>query len=106
MTSAWAATPLAASADPALKPIQPNHRMPVPNTVNGRLCGGIGSVPCPRRLPITATIASDAIPALMWIAAPPAKSRAPISKIHPPVSHTQWATGEYTSTDQIAMNTA
>ena len=39
---AWAATPLAASAEPALKPTQPNHRMPVPSIVSGRLCGGIG----------------------------------------------------------------
>src|SRR5215471_2736360 len=40
---AWDATPLAASAEPALNPAQPNHRMPVPSTVSGRLWGGIGS---------------------------------------------------------------
>ena len=39
---AWAATPFAASAEPALKPAQPNQRMPVPIIVSGRLCGGIG----------------------------------------------------------------
>ena len=39
---ATAATPLAASAEPPLKPAQPNHRMPVPIIVIGRLCGGIG----------------------------------------------------------------
>ena len=39
---AWAATPSAASAEPALNPAQPNHRMPVPSTVIGRLWGGIG----------------------------------------------------------------
>ena len=39
---ATAATPLAASAEPALNPAQPNHRMPVPIIVIGRLCGGIG----------------------------------------------------------------
>ena len=38
---AWPATPSAASADPALNPAQPNHRMPVPSTVMGRLCGGM-----------------------------------------------------------------
>ena len=32
------------AAEPALKPNQPNHRMPVPSSVNGRLCGGIGVV--------------------------------------------------------------
>jgi hypothetical protein len=40
---ACAATPLAANAEPALKPAQPNHSMPVPNIVKGRLCGGMGS---------------------------------------------------------------
>src|SRR5688500_13144052 len=39
---AWAATPLAPSAEPALNPNHPNHRMPVPISVHGRLCGGIG----------------------------------------------------------------
>jgi hypothetical protein len=39
---AWPAMPSAASAEPALNPAQPNHRMPVPSTVIGRLCGGIG----------------------------------------------------------------
>ena len=41
--NACAATPLAASAEPALKPNQPNHRMPVPSNVSGSECGGIGS---------------------------------------------------------------
>ena len=93
LTSAWAATPLAARDEPALKPIQPNHKMPVPSMVSGRLCGGIGSEPCPLRLPITSTTASAATPALMWIAAPPAKSSAPVSKIHPFGLKTQRATG-------------
>src|ERR1051325_8213707 len=39
---ACAASPLAASALPALKPNQPNHRRLAPSTVKGRLCGGIG----------------------------------------------------------------
>ena len=43
LMSAWAASPLAPSAEPALKPNQPNHRMPVPMSVQGRLCGGIGA---------------------------------------------------------------
>ena len=42
LAMAWAATPLAARAEPALKPVQPNQRMPVPRIVNGRLWGGIG----------------------------------------------------------------
>ena len=41
--TAWAATPLAASAEPALKPNQPNHRMPVPSSVSGSEWGGMAS---------------------------------------------------------------
>ena len=44
--------------------------------------------------------ARAAIPALMWIAVPPAKSRAPRLKSQPAGPNTQWATGEYTSIDQ------
>src|ERR671922_1017475 len=39
---ALAASPLASSALPALKPNQPNHSRPAPITVMGRLCGCIG----------------------------------------------------------------
>ena len=39
---ATAATPLAASAEPLLKPAHPNHRIPVPIIVIGRLWGCIG----------------------------------------------------------------
>src|SRR5215831_3624479 len=42
VVKACPARPLAASALPALKPNQPNHRSPAPITVSGRLCGGIG----------------------------------------------------------------
>jgi hypothetical protein len=38
--NACTAWPLAASAEPALKPNQPNHRMPVPIITSGMLCGG------------------------------------------------------------------
>src|SRR4051812_47832320 len=40
--NACAAMPLAASAEPALKPNQPNHSRPVPSRVKGRECGGVG----------------------------------------------------------------
>src|SRR5689334_210226 len=39
--NACAATPFAASAEPALNPNQPNQRMPVPSSVSGSECGGI-----------------------------------------------------------------
>src|SRR2546429_7548906 len=49
--NALAASPLASSALPALKPNQPNHSSPAPITVIGRLCGCIGWGPQPRPPP-------------------------------------------------------
>src|SRR3954469_22672245 len=46
---AFAATPSAATALPALKPYQPTHSMPVPTEHSTMLCGGIGSLGKPRR---------------------------------------------------------
>src|SRR6185437_16644654 len=48
---ALAATTSAATALPALKPYQPTHSMPVPIAQSTMLCGGIGSLGKPRRLP-------------------------------------------------------
>jgi len=45
------ASGLALSALPALNPNQPVQRRPAPIMQRGRLCGGIGSLPRPRRLP-------------------------------------------------------
>ena len=39
LTNACAAMPLAASAEPPLKPNQPNHRRPVPRATKAMLCG-------------------------------------------------------------------
>ena len=93
---ACAARPFAPSADPALKPNQPNQRMPVPMSVSGSECGGIACFGQPRRLPNTSTTASAAMPALMWTTVPPAKSRAPRRNSQPLGENTQCATGEYT----------
>src|SRR3989442_7031297 len=41
-TNASAAVPFAASADPALKPNQPNHSRPAPIRTSGTLCGDSG----------------------------------------------------------------
>src|SRR5918999_2464792 len=79
-----AASPLAARALPALKPNQPNHRMPAPSMVKVRLWGAKWLSPKPLLLPINSAAASAAMPALMWTTVPPAKSRAPSSRIHPP----------------------
>ncbi len=51
-TNALTARPFAWSADPALKPNQPTHNNHAPITVNGKLCGAVGSTPYPRRLPM------------------------------------------------------
>src|SRR5690242_4094480 len=75
-----------ASAEPALKPNQPNHSRAAPSSTNGRLCGRMGSRGQPRRLPSTRQSARPAAPALMWTAVPPAKSSAPsLLTIQPPV---------------------
>jgi hypothetical protein len=42
---AMPAVPSAASSDPALNPNQPTHSIEAPMTVNGTLCGGVGSLP-------------------------------------------------------------
>src|SRR5438270_8868898 len=49
--NASAAEPFASSAEPALKPNQPNHRSDAPIMVMVRLCGVIASRPQPIRLP-------------------------------------------------------
>ena len=102
--NACAAMPFAASAEPALKPNQPNHRMPVPSNVRGSECGGDGWLGQPRRRPITITATSAAIPALMWTTVPPAKSSAPRRNSHPAGENTQCATGVYTSSAHSPTN--
>src|SRR5712692_11903630 len=51
VVNALAAMTSAATALPALKPYQPTHNMPVPIMHKTMLCGGIGSLPKPIRLP-------------------------------------------------------
>ena len=93
---------LAPSAEPALKPNQPNHSSAAPSMTSVRLCGRIGTFPNPRRGPSTRQSASAAAPALMWIAVPPAKSIAlmelamkpPFSAVPPSKENTQCAAGK------------
>ncbi len=49
--NAKAAMPLAALAEPALKPNQPIYKMDAPVNTIGRLCGLNASLPKPARLP-------------------------------------------------------
>ncbi len=62
----------AKTMEPTLKPNQPNHSRPAPIIVSVRLCGFIGSLPKPSRLPSRIASTSPAIPALMWTTVPPA----------------------------------
>src|SRR5688572_5169962 len=48
---ATAASPPAATAEPALKPNQPNHSRPAPRMVSGMLLGFISTWPKPFRRP-------------------------------------------------------
>src|SRR6185436_8289606 len=51
VVNALAATPSAATAEPALNPYQPTQSIPVPTMHSTKLCGGICSFPKPTRLP-------------------------------------------------------
>src|SRR6266478_1336979 len=51
VVKALAAMTSAATALPALKPYHPTHNMPVPTMQRTMLCGGMGSLPKPSRLP-------------------------------------------------------
>src|SRR5579862_3830713 len=84
LTNACAAIPLAASADPALKPNQPNHSNPVPSPTKATLCGTLVSPGANLRAPTIQTEASAANPALVCTTIPPAKSRTPHLARNPP----------------------
>src|SRR5882724_1115404 len=51
VVNALAAITSAPTALPALKPYQPTQSMPVPTMQSTMLCGGIGCLPKPMRLP-------------------------------------------------------
>src|SRR4051794_1165431 len=102
--NALAARPPAVSAEPALKPNQPNHSNPAPRTVMGTSCGSILS-PLTTRRPIRMATISAEIPEDAWTTVPPAKSRAPSLYSQPSVAHTQCAIGEYTKIDHSTVNT-
>src|SRR5712692_3388571 len=90
---ASAATPFAASAEPALNPNQPNHNNPAPSSTSGTLWGTIGVRLKSRRGPSMRAATKADTPALTCTTVPPAKSSAPRVWSHPPTPHTQWASG-------------
>ncbi len=86
LTKASAAEPLASSAEPALKPNQPNHSSEAPTMVKVRLCGRRASRPKPIRLPNMKAPTRPATAALMCTTVPPAKSSAPFWNSQPPLA--------------------
>ncbi len=95
VANASTATSLAASADPALKPNQPNHSMPVPSRTYGMLAGSCGSLAMwVWRRPRTSAPASAARPADMCTTVPPAKSSTPICRSQPCGCQVMCASGE------------
>src|SRR5258706_15803944 len=100
VVKALAATTSAATALPALNPYQPTQSMPVPTMQSTVLCGGMGSLPKPRRLPKTMHKTSADQPEDMCTTVPPAKSMALILAspfqtpfIKPSTPQTMWARG-------------
>ena len=78
VTNTTAAAWLAPSAEPALKPYQPNQSRPAPSITRVRLCGRIASLPKPTRTPTTMASASALAPEQISTAIPPAKSMVPM----------------------------
>src|ERR1035438_3583310 len=101
VVNAFAAMTSAATALPALKPYQPTHNMPVPTMQRTMLCGGIGSLPNPSRLPRMRQRISADHPDDICTTVPPAKSMARIFAagfhtpfIMPSEPQTMWASGK------------
>src|SRR6185312_13374848 len=85
-TKALAASPPDVSAEPALKPNQPNHSRPAPRTTIVRSCGSNdSSFGNPLRRPRTTAATSADAPLVMCTTVPPAKSSIPRLCNQPPV---------------------
>src|SRR5260370_39300672 len=96
--NAVVARPFEAIALPALNPNQPTHSRQAPMKLSTRLCGGIGCLGKPTRLPRYSAQTSADTPDVMCTTVPPAKSkvgnrppRAAFRK--PPLPHTMCAIG-------------
>src|SRR5688572_25709706 len=85
LINAKPAVSLAASAEPALNPYQPNQRSPAPRSTAGRLWGRNGSRFHPMRRPTMMASARPDAPDVISTAVPPAKSSAcSLFAIQPP----------------------
>src|SRR5262249_14718454 len=87
---------VAAEEAPA-NPNQPTHINAAPQKENGKSFDIISTRPYPLRGPITIAITNALTPALIWMTAPPAKSKQPRLANHPPPQN-QCANGAYTAT--------
>src|SRR5258708_37164759 len=74
-TNALDAKPFAANALPALNPNHPTHSKHAPMKLSTRLCGGIGCLGNPMRLPIYSAQTNAETPEEICTTVPPAKSR-------------------------------
>src|SRR2546430_4879936 len=100
--NALVANELAANALPALNPNQPTHSKQAPMKLSTRLCGGIGCLGKPVRLPRYSAQTNAETPELMCTTVPPAKSSVgnfPPSAAfsRPPLPQTICARGAYTT---------
>src|SRR5665213_11855 len=99
---ALTAIPLAANAEPALKPSHPNHSNAAPKTTKGRLCK-LGCL-IPIRLPKNKAVTRPATPQLISTTVPPAKSKSPHDFIKPPGAQAICAIGQYTKVSHSTVN--
>src|ERR1700732_4560818 len=99
-TKALVASGLEAKALPALNPNHPTHSKHAPIKLRTKLCGGMGCLGNPVRLPRYRAQTSAETPELMCTTVPPAKSRVgnfpPRDAFsRPPLPQTMCASGAY-----------
>src|SRR5260370_17268445 len=108
-TNALVANGLDASALPALNPNHPTHSKQAPIKLSARLCGGMGCLGNPVRLPMYNAQTRAETPELMCTTVPPAKSKhgnlPPLEFRKPPLPHTMCASGAYTTNNHTIKNT-
>jgi len=107
-TNALVASEFEASALPALNPNHPTHSKHAPMKLSTRLCGGIGCLGNPMRLPMYSAQTNAETPEEMCTTVPPAKSRQgnrpPAAFRNPPFPHTMCASGAYTIRNHSVIN--
>src|SRR6185312_9749718 len=104
-TKALVTTAIDADAAAPVNPNQPTHMNAAPQKENGKWFGIMSMRPYPCRGPMVIAITSALTPALMWITAPPAKSRLPRFASHPFPPHNDCANGTYTVATQQSPKT-